>query len=712
MKKHYFFLSLLLSLNLYSQSDILTMDLEDLSQVETLDSSTTLTSTERKNIPLSVTIITQKDIQESGARNLDELLEIYVSDVAYMYKVQGNQLGIGGIISDRNNKILLTLNGRNLNIKASDGGAVTERWFSMLGDIKKVTVISGPGSTIYGPGAIAGIINIETYDANSFEGFESNIKSGYVEEFSMLDLKYGTKLDNGVGVFVYAGMDNYQGQGSDEASNKVAFDFTPTVSYLPQVLVANEPVPFSTVNINGSYHDEIRKKFHIQLNYENFIFWSRYTKSGMAIPTSQNLYTNTNPQYLQDTGSSNEQWSNSLSYKQMIDYNFDVVYNLSYVQSKVALTNSTYPTNTGNKKWTEDNFDLRILSTYIPNQRTKCALGAEYTYNRFGDSSSNIITALPIGTKWHSSMYSIFGELQTKPTENSTVFLDLRIDKHTYSTMMFSPRVAFSYSMDESSSLKFNYSHSVRVPDDADAYYNYTYNDTLSDVEDIDHFELLYTYYKNNTKLDLKSSYNQQSVVAYNDAVVPGVTEYIGDVDFYTLEAIFQYSQNNYSFYFSHNYTKQLNFTLNDPATTRQNVSASEYGYGNDLANWNNHITKLRFNYSYNQNLKFINSLQIFWGIPGAVDMADYNMDTLSSSGAAYYRLPIYTDGTRAFGESAYFNTSVEYKLSKSTKLSLHGYNLLGYLDEDLNKRNYFKQTSHYIDVAPSFALFLNYKID
>jgi len=707
MKKIFLVSPLIIALNLYAQNNLLDMDLECLAQIEALDTTATLTETERKNIPLSVTVITQKDIQESGARNLDELLEIYVSDVAYMYKVQGNQLGIGGIISDRNNKILLTLNGRNMNVKASDGGAITERWLSMLGDIKKITVISGPGSTIYGPGAIAGIINIETYDSHTFKGFESNVKGGYVEEFSSLDLKYGTKLDNGLGIFAYAGIDNYQGEGYDEAKNKVAFDYPDTG------IVANEEIPFYTTNINGSYHDEIRKKFHLQLNYEDFTFWSRYTKSSMAIPTSQNLYTYNVPQYFVDTGASNEQWSSLLSYRQNIASNFDIDYSLSYVHSKIANTNNIDPTNTrGNREWVEENYDLRILSTYIPNSRTKCAFGAEYTYNKFGDSSSNIITALDVGTKWDSSMASLFGEMQTKPTENSTVFLDLRIDKHTYSTMMFSPRLAWSYNMDHASSVKFNYSHSVRIPDDADAYNNYKTNGTLSDTEEIDHFELLYTYDLHQTKVNLKASYNEQSVVAYNNAVVPGMTEYIGDVDFYTLEAIFQYKYNNYRFYFSHNYTKQLNFRLNDPSTTRQNVSASEYGYGNDLANWNNHITKLRFNYQYSKNLKLINSLQIFWGIPGSVDMADYNRDTFADSGASYYRLPVYTDGKRAFEESAYFNTSIEYKLNKSTKLSLHGYNLLGYLDEDLNKRNYFNQTSHYIDVAPSFSLFLNYKID
>ena len=704
---------LFISINLYAQNTILQMDLEDLSQVQIANRSTTLTETDIKDIPSSITVITQKDIQESGARNLDELLEIYVPDVAYMYKVQGNQLGMSGIISDRNNKILLTLNGQDLNIKASDGGAITERWFSMLGDIKKITVISGPGSSIYGPGAIAGIINIETFDSQSFDGFETNVKAGGGENFTSIDAKYATHLSNGLGIFVYGGFDDYNGADDlDEAVHKVAFDFQPTVVYLPQNIVANEALDFHTTNINAAYQNEIRKKFHLQLNYKNLEFWSRYTKSGMATPTSQQRYTTTNPKYLQDTGSANEQWSNTLSYTQEISEKLKIEYDLSYIRSKVAITTSTYPTNLGNRNWVEDNINVNILTLYKADQKSSYAVGMRYTHNHFGDASSKLSNRLAVGTQWSTNMYSLFGEIQYNLTAKLKTFLDLRIDKHTYSNNMYSPRVAFVYNIDPKNSIKFNYSHSVRVADEADLYYNYEYNHIKTDVETIDRFELLYTNYQDNFTFNAKSSYNIHNVVSYNDSTVPGITEYIGKVRFYTLEASIDYKKGAYEFNFSHNYTKQINFTASDPNIQRENISASIYGYGNDLANWNNNITKIRFNYVYSKKLKFINSLRVYWGMPGAVDMANYNIETFSSSGSsAYYRLPVYTDGTRAFEESIYFNSGVEYQFNKRTKLSVHGYNLLGLFNEDLNKRNYFKSSSNYIDEAPAISVMLNYKL-
>ena len=240
-------LILLQAAALSAQEDLLQLNLEDLEQIQTADTSSTLIKTSRKLSPSIVTTITQKEIRESGARTLDELLEIYVPDLAYMYKVDGNQIGIGGIISDRNNKILLLVNGRVMNVKGRDGGAITERFFPLLGDIKEVQVISGPGSMIYGAGAIAGVISITTFDPDTFKGLQSSAALGYGENFGYVDLKYGKKFSDGTGVFIYAGIDRYNGIDDDDVINKFAFSYHSR----RQNIVAYEKYPKPTVHLNG-----------------------------------------------------------------------------------------------------------------------------------------------------------------------------------------------------------------------------------------------------------------------------------------------------------------------------------------------------------------------------------------------------------------------------------------------------------------------------
>lgn len=107
------------------------------------------------------------------------------------------------------------------------------------------------------------MINIETFNAESFDGFEATLRAGYVENFSSLDLKYATHFSNDVGLFLYGGIDNYNGSNEDESVAKLAFD------YPKKDIVANEKLPFSLPNNNSSFDDEIRKKVHLQINYND-----------------------------------------------------------------------------------------------------------------------------------------------------------------------------------------------------------------------------------------------------------------------------------------------------------------------------------------------------------------------------------------------------------------------------------------------------------
>jgi hypothetical protein len=105
---------------------------------------------------------------------------------------------------------------------------------------------------------------------------------------------------------------------------------------------------------------------------------------------------------------------------------------------------------------------------------------------------------------------------------------------------------------------------------------------------------------------------------------------------------------------------------------------------------------------------KFIKS---FWGLDGAKDMAEYNKDL--SQTTSKYIMPYYDYGhTRAFKESIYLNSALIWKLNKQTTLTLHGYNLLGLIDKDYNKRNFFQTTSQYRDAAPSVSVGLKYTFD
>ena len=701
------------------QSDLLSMDLEDLSQVAVTENIATLTLADPKELPASVVNITYKEIAQSGARSLDELLEIYVPGFAYMYKVEGNQMGIRGIVSDRNNKIMLLVNGKKMNTMTSDGGAVTERWFPLLGDIRRITVVNGPGSAVYGAGAIAGVINIETFDGSESEGLEVSLQGGIGEEFVALQMRYSYAFENGDTLFAYFGVDDYRGASDQNAPHKLSFD-TVNRPWMPTGSIgihANEPIPFHTTRDNATFQDMLRYKAHVQYQGEYVTLWSRYTKSGSAIPTLQGYYRSTAPLKLQDTGTVNQQWTTVGRYMRALNERWRFEATLGYMVSDTLI--DVAQDGAVNKNWRERELSMKVVTHYISEDMLESlAVGMEYDYMHFGERSGignepySHIGGLPDGTKWHSDMFSVFGEYQTHIANDWTVFAGFRADKHTYSDWMFSPRLSAIYMPDTATVWKVVYNRSVRHSDDADLYKLYLNEGINGVVETIDNMELMFDYTPDKRwHIALSAYFNRHHVVSYNDALKK--TGRIGKVDFFGLEATAIYRYDNMVFTMSHNYTKQADFTLYEEDTLRQNISASVKGYGNDLANWYNHMTKMNLHYEVSPKFSWDSSLRIFWNMPGAVDMAEYNMDTFSSEKArVYYRLPLYTDTKEAFSSAVYWNLSAHYRYDESTEISLYGYNLVGLFDGTYNKRNYFQRTSHYREASPSLSLKIDYRFD
>ena len=165
-----------------SNEELLQLDLPQLMQVKT-DGSATLTPTATRKMPASVTTIDRQMIAESGARSLYDLLEIYVPDFHYLpHHWESSHMGMRSIIGDRDDKYLLVVNGRVLNEK-THYGALSERDMPLLGDIRKVDVVRGPGSVIYGPGAVSMVINIQT-DTFEDHGADQVVgKLGWREKF-------------------------------------------------------------------------------------------------------------------------------------------------------------------------------------------------------------------------------------------------------------------------------------------------------------------------------------------------------------------------------------------------------------------------------------------------------------------------------------------------------------------------------------------------
>ena len=114
----------------------------------------------------SVTIITAEDIHRHGYRTLPEALAatrgFYLS-----YDRNYSFLGARGFSrpSDYNNRILLLVDGNAINESVFGGAPVGTDLGVPMESLERIEIVRGPGSALYGTGAIFAVVNLVTQGA-------------------------------------------------------------------------------------------------------------------------------------------------------------------------------------------------------------------------------------------------------------------------------------------------------------------------------------------------------------------------------------------------------------------------------------------------------------------------------------------------------------------------------------------------------------------
>ena len=142
-------------------------------------------------------------------------------------------------------------------------------------------------------------------------------------------------------------------------------------------------------------------------------------------------------------------------------------------------------------------------------------------------------------------------------------------------------------------------------------------------------------------------------------------------------------------------------FDLADPFF-QQRISASPYGFGSDMANQSPHLTKLAVHYDHCGCWSSDASLRVYWGFPGDQDLTDFDNAWFTAQGDANQ---VSDPGfSKAFQEAVFLNYALNYRVNDCVTARLDFYNLLGWFDRDLNKRNFIFQPTTYRDEAAALA--------
>jgi len=707
----------------YTMDELFDLSLEELLKVQ-VHPAGSFTKTDTRRTPASITLITQEQIITSGARNLMEVMEIYVPNFQYLkHYWEPNHIGMRGVINDRDGKFLLLVNGRVLNEK-THFGALSERDLPMMGDIAKIEVVRGPGSAIYGPGAVGGVISITTDSAKSFEGTAVQVRGGFEEAYQMAELKHGLKINDNSGFYLYAGAANYDGSNTSDSPVILGHSNITTDG---QVIEAGEPSPYSAPRDRSTSRGIPFLKLHTSYFYENFDIWARYTQGGEQLAWSPRILTTT-PEGFGTLGDKEDDLqTNSVEYKQFstqahVKHTVNDQFNLDYYISFDTLDYTrTLFNNTGSstpENHREDEYQAKLIAQYTPNDFHSLAFGVEYSYEEWGmptrsypNDKANITVFSGDTPEWNTNIYSIMGEYQWKISDKWTSFLGIRMDKHSYTDEMYSPRAALIYTPTEMDTIKLMLSKSTRMNFAEELKRQWDISGKTTDPEEISTIELAYEHlFNKHLQTKLTGFYNELEVITFSN----DISQKVGDESFWGAEFELFYKDEGWDIIFSHAYTKLIDFDLVTP-TTSQGITAQPYGYGNDFTNWSNHISKLIIKYEWNEKFNTSTSLRTFWGYPGAKSSSDLANDTLANTGPSDY-LPLeslavtdegYNDPS---GPSIFLNIGAEYELIEKGFVRADAHNVLGWFDSKLNKRLYYINVNTYREEAPAFSLSFRYE--
>ncbi|OGP66206.1 MAG: hypothetical protein A2169_00935 [Deltaproteobacteria bacterium RBG_13_47_9] len=698
--------------NNVEQEDLFEMSLTELMNVE-VDVPATITEKNPLKTPASVTVISAEDIARTPARNLMDLLETYVPGAFYMNHSVGPLPGIRGVLVDRPYKFLVNINGINVNIKAHYGARL-ELLNWDLNDIARIEIVRGPGSVTYGPGAIGGVINIYTKSAQQAPGVQMG--GTYWGKYNSIGnyVSYGESTEK-QDIFGYFSVVHTDGVSPD------LFGINSSgIGYLGQPGAPGYPAP--AADYLADYDNQPQIKAHIDLRFnKNWRFWTRYVASshdliqGTAqqylIPDNNGSYENfrqTRYRYFQTALENKTPLSESWNLKSLFGISSIDVRNVEKWDGDLVNDRD----NLQNIKWiwSENEYYTQFMFNYMPDEgKMKGALGVEFSYDTIGpawgkDEDDGLRLAdgimsgptseaygtnkdgtkqydegdkeyFAVGDGWETQSYAFLAELNYQHNPKTTTLWSARLDKHSYTGYMFSPRFAWIHELDTDEYLKFIAQHSVRMNTQEELYMNHELNKD-NDPEKLDTLELIYSN-KPTERLSLQTSafYNHNDVIAWDWGQARSAP--IGTLDTAGVEVETGYKKDNYRFGLNHSYVKQLDWDLDDNIAV-SGISYSDYyvdagsgviitSNGDDLNNWSNHTTKLYGNIDFLEGKLLLHAnMRAFWGFQGRKD----GLDALEEAGGDAAKIDNIRDKD-AYDIEVTANLSLTYCVNKLSTLTV-----------------------------------------
>ena len=491
-------LGLLLSFHAFAM-DVDTSELSgnaigDLPEFNEFDVPVVLTATRiqqhHADVPASVTIIDADLIKQLGVQSIIDLLR-YVPGMIVAPENANNSDSVhyhgGSNTLPKNLQVLL--NGRSM----YHSGLAAVSWFEIpvaIEDIRRIEVVRGPNAATYGANSFQAVINILTKHPADTYGGSVKLKSGdngekdaylrYGGRFGNSDYRasFVQKTNDGFGPFIEPVEGASPINNPNTNARSVQFATVDAVTALNQS-------ELSTALVYMQSEKELIEQLDQQTNQNKF--------KAERLELSANWVKDLSHQHQLQVKSYTTQFSS----KQAVNIDgVPVMYldddlrqlhmlNPAAANALSAFTNPTalltsqeefdlftslatrYPDFAGaatgvagnlNVNVDEIRFDLEIQDTYVVSPALTLVSGVSFR-------TDSVDSQTYYGGKYTSETHRVFGSATWQASDDLSVHYGAMYEQETDLDNVFAPRFALNYKLNQSQSMRFVYSDSVRSPD-------------------------------------------------------------------------------------------------------------------------------------------------------------------------------------------------------------------------------------------------------
>lgn len=391
----------------------------------------TATRTERQlsSLPLPVTLISKKNILQSGTIRLNEILNEQTGIITVPDESGFEGVQIQGIASDY---ILILIDGVPL-VGRSAGNFDLSRL--TVGNIKQIEVVKGPSSSLYGSEALGGVINIITEKPKS-EELQGNVSyriGSFIQQDINLDLKQRFKKLR-YGFFA----NRFSSEG---------YDLNPDVE-------GQTVNPFENYTVNGRIYYDFNEKLSL---FTSARFYDQVQDAGFTFND------------VQFEGDSKErEWNAHARLDQKWNDKFSTAYELYHTN---YTANERLADPISDDVLSDSDFDQKLLrpeirSSYVFEKAGTLTAGVGFQYDQLDRTFFDETVSF-------NSQY-IYAQYDFNPIERLNVIAGARFDNHSEYSNQFSPKLAMRYKLTDAFAVKGSVGYGFKAPDFRQLYFDFT----------------------------------------------------------------------------------------------------------------------------------------------------------------------------------------------------------------------------------------------